>query len=163
MLSTTGGGGNSYFYQNGGSTLTNVNNTIAGTGTIGYNGLTVINTAAGVIDANASPGAGLYIDPISLTNQGLLEATNGGVLQLAGTTFNNAGAHITSNGTGSVVEFLSTPTIQGGTLKTVGGASLGTLVSGNNAILDGTTHGAITLAGTYTLTNNTSTYAVGND
>src|SRR6202050_4457155 len=159
-LSTTGGGGNSYFYQNGGSTLTNVNNTIQGTGTIGYNGLTVINSAAGTIDANV-PGAGLYMDPNSLTNQGLLEATNGGVLQLVGTTFDNAGANIISNGSGSIVEFLSTPTIQGGTLTTVGGAALGTLVSGNNATLDGSTHGAITLAGTYTLTNNTSTYVLG--
>ncbi len=160
MLSTTGGGGNSYFYQNGGSTLTNVNNTIQGTGTIGYNGLTVINTAAGTIDANTR-GAGLYLDPNSLTNQGLLEATNGGILQLAGTTFDNAGANIISNGSGSMVELLSSPTIQGGTLTNIGGGSLGILISGNNATLDGSAHGAITLVGTYSLTNNTSTYVMG--
>jgi hypothetical protein len=100
------------------------------------------------------------LDPNSLTNQGLLEATNGGILQLVGTTFDNAGANIVSNGSGSIVEFLSSPTIQGGTLTNIGG-SLGTLVSGNNVTLDGSAHGAITLAGTYTVTNNTSTYVVG--
>jgi hypothetical protein len=95
-MSTTGGGGNAYIYQNGGSTLINVNNTIQGAGTIGYNGLTVVNDAAGIINANTT-GAGLYMNPSSLTNQGLMEATSGGILQLVGgATFNNAGAHITS-------------------------------------------------------------------
>jgi hypothetical protein len=52
----------------------------------------------------------LYSGPeLGLTNQGLLEATNGGVLQLAGTTFDNAGANIISNGSGSIVELLSWP------------------------------------------------------
>ena len=74
-MSTTGGGGSAYIYQNGGSTLTNVNNTIQGAGTIGYNGLTVVNGAAGVINANTT-GAGLYMNPSSLTNQGQMEATS---------------------------------------------------------------------------------------
>ncbi len=162
-LSTTGAGGTAYIYQYGGSTLTNVNNTIAGTGVIGYNGLAVINEAGGVINANALPtGSVLELDPSGLTNTGLVEATNGAVLELAGgVNFNNAGGSIVANGTGSMVELLSSPTIQGGTLKTVGGGSLGTLNSGNSATLDGTTHGAITIAGTYSLTNNTSTYATG--
>ncbi|MFZ0911594.1 MAG: hypothetical protein WAN24_19145 [Candidatus Acidiferrales bacterium] len=161
-MSTTGGGGNAYLYQNVGSTtLTNVNNTIQGTGNIGYNGLAVVNGAAGIINANLS-GNALYINPSALTNQGLMEATNGGVLQLVGgATFNNTGAHITSNGSGSMVEFLSSPTIQGGTLTTVNSGVLGTLVSGNDVILDASTHGAITIVGTFSLTNNTNTYAVG--
>jgi YVTN family beta-propeller protein len=162
-LSTTGAGGTAYIYQYGGSTLTNVNNTIQGTGIIGYNGLAVINEAGGVINANALPtGSVLELDPSALTNTGLVEATNGAVLQLAGgANFNNAGGSIVANGTGSTVQLLSSPTIQGGTLKTIGGGSLGTLVSGNNATLDASTHGAITIAGAYSLTNNTSTYAFG--
>ena len=102
-------------------TLTNVNNIIQGTGTIGYNGLAVVNGAAGIINAN-SLGSALYLNVSAFTNQGLLEATNGGILQLVGgATFDNSGAHITSNGSGSMVEFLSSPTIQGGTLTTVSG------------------------------------------
>ncbi|MGC1583875.1 MAG: choice-of-anchor D domain-containing protein [Candidatus Acidiferrales bacterium] len=160
-MSTTGAGGNAYIYENGGSTLTNVNNSIQGMGIIGYNGLTVINGAAGTMDANTPAGA-LYLSVAGLTNQGLMEATSSGVLQLVGgATFNNAGAHITSNGTGSMVEFLSSPIIQGGTLTTVNGGALGTLVSGNGGTLDASTHGAITLIGTYSITNNTNTYAVG--
>ncbi len=159
-MSTTGAG-IAYIYQYGGSTLTNVNNTIQGTGEIGYNGLTVVNGAVGVIDANSS-GNDLYMNPAGLTNQGLLEATNGGILQLVGgVNFDNAGAHITSSGIGSMVQFLAGPTILGGTLTTTGGGTLGTLVSGNSATLDASTHGAITFVGTYSITNNTSTYALG--
>ena len=50
-MSNSGGGGQAILDQAaGGLTLTNVNNTIQGTGTIGFNGLTVVNEAT--INAN---------------------------------------------------------------------------------------------------------------
>ena len=66
------------------STLTNVDNTISGAGQIGSGdgNLTLINAAHGTIDANIS-GATLTLDTgHTIANDGLLEATNGGTLQI---------------------------------------------------------------------------------
>ena len=116
-------------------TLTNVNNTIQGVGVIGNNGLTLINQAT--INANSS-GQTLALEGISgvLSNTGLLEATNGGILQVNGVTVNNAGANITAN-SGSTVQLYGGTVIQGGTLNNIGG-TLGTLAN-NAATLDGST------------------------
>ena len=137
-LSTTASasGGTAFIEQNGSSlTLTNVNNTIQGAGVIGNNGLTLINQAT--INANSS-GQTLALEGISgvLSNTGLLEATNGGILQVNGVTVNNAGANITAN-SGSTVQLYGGTVIQGGTLNNNGG-TLGTLAS-NAATLDGST------------------------
>jgi hypothetical protein len=158
-LSNSGGGGSAIIYQAAADlTLTNVNNTIEGTGTIGFNGLTVVNEAT--IDANVS-GQTLTLDSMTggLTNTGIVEASNGGTLYIDAVTVNNAGGNITANA-GSTVQLVGNTTIQGGTL-TNNGAFFGT-PDGNSAILDGSTAaGAITINGTYTNGNASITYLLG--
>jgi hypothetical protein len=64
--------------------LTNVDNTISGSGQIGTGdgNLTLVNEAHGVINADVA-GAALVLDTgHAIVNAGLLEATNGGVLQV---------------------------------------------------------------------------------
>jgi hypothetical protein len=70
--------------------LTNVSNTINGEsanfGSLGANEIGIVNQAAGVIDANVS-GLFLNVDPNAangLLNQGLMQASNGGLLRLTG-------------------------------------------------------------------------------
>ena len=61
------------------STLTNVDNTISGAGQIGTGdgNLTLVNEAHGTIEANIA--GGILIDTGNdITNNGILEATNGG-------------------------------------------------------------------------------------
>jgi hypothetical protein len=65
-------------------TLTNVDNTVDGTGQIGAGDglLTVFNAAHGVIDADIS-GAVMALDTgNTIVNDGVLEASNGGILQI---------------------------------------------------------------------------------
>ncbi|MGA9565706.1 MAG: hypothetical protein WBS19_09310, partial [Candidatus Korobacteraceae bacterium] len=147
-MSNSGGGGQVIIDQAaGGLTLTNVNNTIQGAGTIGFNGLTVVNEAT--INANAS-GQTLFLESITgaLTNTAILEASNGGTLNIDGITVNNAGGGSITANAGSTVVLIGNTTIQGGTLNN-NGTFLGT-PNGNSAILDGSTGaGAITLNGTY--------------
>jgi len=154
--------------NSGGQTLTN-SSTIQGTGLIGsnngslYQNLSLANS--GTIDANSS-GNTLTISGTgsSITNSGLLEATGGGILNIATTSaVNDSGGHITASGANSTVEINTT--IQGGTLKTTGG---GILESGATAVLDASTQGAITLvdgstytAGSATVTSVTGALALG--
>ena len=95
----------------------------------------------------------------AITNQGLMEATNSGILQLNGVTVNNAGANITANGAGAAVQLFNGAVIQGGTLNNNGG-TLGTLAR-NAATLDGSTQGPLTINGTYTSDLNTQTTLLG--
>jgi fibronectin-binding autotransporter adhesin len=155
------GSGAAYIQQSaGGLTLTNVNNTIQGEGVIGNGGLTLINDASGVINANSagSPVAGSLTLSGSggVTNLGLMEATKASTLVI-NTTVNNAGGNITANG-GTVA--VVNATVQGGTLNSKNG---GILETGGSATLDGLTHGALTLStgSTYTSNPGTNTYVLG--
>ncbi len=102
------------------STLDNLDNLITGSGQIGVNVLTLINS--GTIEASRS-GAPLTIDPSTggVTNSGTLRATNGGTLVLTGGTFTNTG--LIEAQTGSLVTF-GGATIDGGTLATSGTGQL---------------------------------------
>ncbi len=163
LSTTSSGGGNAIIEQSvGGLTLTNVNNTIQGEGIIGNNGLTLLNQSGGTINANSTGGAlitTLTLDSTNVTNIGLLEATNSGVLNLNGITVNNAGGNITANGAGTTVQFFGSAVIQGGTLNNNGG-TLGTPAN-NVATLDGTTQGPLTINGTYTSDLNSQTFLLG--
>src|SRR5271167_3495330 len=157
-LANTGGGGTALIYQaSAGLTLTN-ESTIQGAGTIGFNGLSLINQ--GVVDANTS---GQTLEFSSMTNGinntgGLLAASNGGLLYFNGITV-GAGGTITA-ATGGTVQFIGNTVIQGGTLNNIGG-TLGT-PNGNAATLDGSTvAGAITINGTYTNGLGSTTYILG--
>jgi hypothetical protein len=160
-LNSGNSGGLDFVYQaTGGLTLTNVNNTIQGYGVIGDNGLALVNQAGGTINANAS-GYSLILNGGGLiTNAGLLEATNGGVLQIQDTVANQGG-NITANG--GTVYVNAGGTVQGGTLNTLNGGLLG--VSNNStAYLDGSTaQGAITISpgSTWTSGYGSATYVQG--
>ncbi len=157
-LANSGMGGTAIIYQaSGGLTLTN-QSTIQGAGTIGFNGLSLINQ--GVVDANTS---GQTLELVSMTNGvnnagGLLAASNGGILLMDGITVAGGGTITASNG--GTVQFIGNTDIVGGTLNNIGG-TLGT-PNGNAAFLDGSTGaGAITINGTYTNGLGSTTYILG--
>ena len=82
------------------STLTNIDNTIAGAGQIGSGDgtLTLVNQAHGTIDANVA-GSTLTLETGSrITNNGVLEALNGGTLQILDPV-NGSGSAIIAGGT----------------------------------------------------------------
>ncbi len=118
---------------NGGETLTNLDNLIRGSGTIGNNSILLVNEEAGRIEAD-QPSV-LLIDPSSTcTNRGTIAATAGGTLRLQpgffdqptatgvieardGSTLQFNGAHlyrglVRSVGTG-VMRAISQSTLQG--------------------------------------------------
>jgi hypothetical protein len=91
-------------------------NTIEGAGTIGGESLVFSNLAGGVVDADVS-GHTLVLDTgTTVTNLGLLEATNGGTLEIDDNVC-NVGGTIAAYGCGSVVE-LEGVTIKGGMFLT---------------------------------------------
>ena len=63
-------------------TLTNVDNTISGSGRIGATSLTLVNQAAGVIDANGTSDLTIDTGASAIVNAGLLEATNQATLRV---------------------------------------------------------------------------------
>jgi hypothetical protein len=77
-------------------TLTNVDNTISGAGQIGSGDgtLTLVNEAHGTIDANVAGGTLTLETGTTITNDGILEATNGGTLQIDDPVIGNGNAII---------------------------------------------------------------------
>jgi hypothetical protein len=133
--------------------LTNQDNTIQGIGVIDLDGMSLDNQASGKINANNDAYAGqvLNVDGFggagTLSNEGTMEATSGGTLELESDTVtqSSTAGNITA-GASSTVE-LNHTTIQGGTLNNILG---GTLETVEDATLDGsTTSGAVTINGTF--------------
>ena len=123
-------------------------------GNIGNNSLVIVNQ--GTIDATPSAGGStLTIQPYgTLTNTGLLEATDGGSLALYGGTFTNTGGTITA-GSGSTVTLKGGVTVAGGTLN-----GAGSFVAQSGSQLDGS-GGALTSAGNLHIPNNNYLYVQG--
>ncbi len=140
VLHTAGTAGYSQIYTqvSGGATLTNVDNLIAGVGSIGVGDnvepLTFDN--GGVVDADI-PKGNLYLDTTSVveTNSGTLEATNEGTLVIYGSIISNtasgvidaAGSDFTHHHhVSSVPAFvlLDGGTVSGGTLKATDGGEI---------------------------------------
>ncbi len=153
----------------GGHLLTNVDNLIEGEGNLGANSSQFLNQTNGVINANVAAGT-LVIDPNGngFANQGLLEATNGGILSLTGNAgggFDNTGGTILANGEGSEVQLTASVSVSAGVLEAMNGGLIravtgqsiylsnltlkGPLVVDNNADLH--INGTITNNGTITL------------
>jgi hypothetical protein len=134
-----------------GDQLTNKNNTISGAGNIGRGGLVLVNN--GVIDANGQNA--LKLDPLSLTNTGTLEATNGATLLINTTVTNYTGsgntlvngtiAAIGTNGPSHSSVGLQDATINGGTIS----------ISAQGAIV--ATSGINTISGAASITNTAGT------
>ena len=121
-------------------TLDNVNNVIEGSGQFGASQLTLINGAAGVIDANTANGLTLQTGT-TVINDGLIEATGAGTLALASTVDDSGGGTILAAGADV---FLNGGDVEGGLLLTT---STGTLVANGQTTLDGSAQ-AVTLKGT---------------
>lgn len=139
--------------------LSNVDNTIQGSGTIGntnplnwpwQSGFGLNN--GGTVNANTS-GATLTLNR-SVSNSGLLAATNGGILSVNGYTIvngsnYNTGLYISNSSSGNI-------TAAGGTVNLLGASvSGGALTTKNGGVLNasGATLDSITLSAGSTLTN----------
>ena len=127
----------------GGSTLTIVDQTIQGQGSIGENAIGIVNQAGGLINANVD-GEILTIDVTAAAgavNAGTLQASDSGVLRVLGSVVDNSGGLIEA-GADSTVSF-NNSTITGGTLNSVGTGEL-VVESGTNAgFVDVTNNGSI--------------------
>ena len=150
----------------GSGILTNAGNTIEGetsnSGSLGNNEIGLVNQAGGVIDANVS-GLILNVDPnstVGLTNQGLMEASDGGILLLNGSGgggFDNSGGTISALD-GSEVRLSNGTVVTGGTFTTAGTGAIHnfdttTLISITNAgSFIGNNGSTTTIAGTLTNT-----------
>ena len=124
--------------------LDNFDNTISGAGTIGGNGgLTLVNEAAGTIDAT---GGSLILDTgTTVTNHGLLEATSGGTLDVQDATIDNDG----SDAAGIVVDSTSTLMVDNMDLQLTGGGTLtlegGQIVANANNLFGASSAAVVTL------------------
>jgi len=148
-----------------GATVTNVNNLIQGktdaaSGGLGNGQTTIINQANGVIEANLS-GQPFLVYPGGvggLTNAGLMQASNGGILKvLAGSSVpvTNTGGTIQAL-TGSEVQlFTSSPGITGGILTTSGTGVIRVAASTTVYLTD------LTNSGTFIANDNTTTHLTG--
>jgi hypothetical protein len=145
VVSLNNSAGNYIYGAAAADVLTNVNNTIQGSGNIGMDKMGLVNQAT--IDANQSTA--LYIQTSNgTTNTGTLEATAGANLILDGDTYTNTNGTILASGTGSIVT-IQGATIAGGTLSTAGGG----LIQGAGATLNGVTNaGAFQALGQNTTT-----------
>jgi len=99
--------------------LINQNNLIRGRGNVGADRTEITNQAGGTIRADVSGGT-LILDTGSggMINQGILEATSGGILSMGSGTYANTGGTIRANGAGSNVRIAQSTHITGGTLAT---------------------------------------------
>jgi phosphodiesterase/alkaline phosphatase D-like protein len=144
-----------YNPQNLGS-LTNVDNTIEGSGQIA-NLDQLVNE--GTIRANQPTALSIHsaTGGMIVTNTSTIEATGGGSLVMAGLT-NNSGGTILATGAGSAIQ-LGNPgefseTVNGGTLTTQNGGVISGSGLGGGAALNGVT---ISSGSTYTLLDGQST------
>jgi hypothetical protein len=96
---TTQIGGGTPIVEGNGQTLTNDDVAIKGTGTVGNGSLALAN--GGTIDADVPAGTLVLNGTGKITNTGVFEATNGGILDVAGAF---AGAGQIGIGAGSEVE-----------------------------------------------------------
>ena len=138
-----------------GGALTNVDNTIEGSGNVGNSGqLTLTNR--GTIDAGGIISGGtLTLQTNGDTNTGLLTATNGGTLNIRSSVINLNG--LIQSSSGSSVNIGNGATISGGTLD----GSNGSLGTNGSITLDGNADGALTLKGTFNVNDSNTANIVG--
>ncbi len=160
MRPTSGSGGISVINDGGGAgqgLLTNVDNTIRGSGQLGQNAIGLLNQASGTVLANQA-GEDLFIDPgttHNLTNQGLMRATSGGIMTLSGQfggTFDNTGGTIEADGGGSLVRLFSGAEVTGGELRGLNGGVV-EVSSGQSGFL-----ADVSTAGAFRVGNNSDAY-----
>ena len=96
---------------------------------MGNGNLAFINQPGGVLNANSS-GQVLLMNAVHPINQGVFEATGGGIFEM-NVVLNNAGGLITA-GSSSQVQFMNGSGVQGGTLSSASGATFFGLVASNS-------------------------------
>lgn len=136
-----------------GGILTNVDNTISGTGIFGINSLFVINQ--GTVQAGA--GESMTIDPgnagggnVAFDNQGLVRAVDGGVVTLTGSGFGEfagAGTFEANDGTlqsdaNAIIQNISGGTLNSGTWRSISSGGGSSISIGNLATSPISTIGA---------------------
>jgi hypothetical protein len=115
----------------GSTTLTIANQTIQGRGQLGQNSIGIVNQAGGLIHANSS-GNTLTVDPSSsanMVNQGIMRASTGGELILAGI----GGGSFSGGGT---YEALNGSQLRGDSLAVVSSVSGGVISEGTWRAID---------------------------
>ncbi len=147
---------NNYILGSGASsTLTNVDNTIAGSGHFGDGQMTFVNQAAGLIDATGSSALIVNTGASTVKNAGLMEGTGSGGLLIQSTTVANAGTLLAA--AGSFVN-LQSADIQGGTFATSGTGVVQAVDRGS--VLDGTV-ASVSNTGVFDVLNNQWVYIQG--
>jgi len=137
------------------ATFTNVDNTIAGAGTIGDGVLSVFNDAKGIIDATGTINFLEIAIGASFANAGLIETTGpAGMLILNGTT----------SASGTIVNTGSIEAIGAGPLAieeaTIEGGAVGVAKGGTLALDAG---GTLAGSGTLSLVNGAAAFGAGSD
>ena len=131
-------------------TLTNVNDGLAGSGIIGDSFLALVNDAEGVIDANETQNA-LIINTsrFAMDNEGVLEATGAGWLDIDHTSVANGSTGIVrASGVGSRID-LDSATIVSGTVLVDEGSVIDTINGGASAIAGASITNVGTIAASY--------------
>jgi fibronectin-binding autotransporter adhesin len=144
-------------YGDNNQVLENVNNTIQGEGSIGFgHGMQFLNDAAGLVNANVNGQTLTIQTPGGTTNANILEATNGGTLEIYATTVNNGNGTIKTDSVAGSAVLLDNSTVQGGTLT-------GNIQTENGTLLDGrsSVQGTLTNGGMVTALNNNTLYILG--
>ncbi len=116
--------------------LDNVNNIIEGSGQLGAGQLTLVNGAAGVIDAVGASNQLIISTGELLTNDGLIESTGAAGLALQSTVSNATGTILAA---GSTI-YLNGGDVQGGLLLSTG---IGDFSANGQTTLDGSAHAII--------------------
>ena len=130
--------------------LDNVNNTIEGSGQLGAGQLTLVNGAAGVIDATGASNQLTISTGELVTNDGLIESTGAAGLALQSTVSNATGTILAA---GSTI-YLNGGDVEGGLLASSG---TGSFSANGQTTLDGSAS-AVTLKGVLEVaTGNTMT------
>ena len=128
------------------ATLTNVDNTISGTGQ--FADLTIVNEAGGIIDATGAKNQLIVDSSDTLKNSGLVEAIGAAGLSLSGQTIDATTGGVVTVGAGSLIDIFN-DTFKGGTLAATGSGKW--VITDPNDVLDGSTaSGAVTNATTLT-------------
>jgi len=140
VVNLSGGNGSSQIVSDGlgQARLTNVSNTISGSGTIGDPFLSFTNAPKGIVDATGINGNGglLIIDTESFTNDGELEATNSSELLIESTIEDTFNARVRAVGDGDIN--LQNATLSGGVISISNGSILNSANAGVSFI-DATT------------------------
>jgi fibronectin-binding autotransporter adhesin len=137
------------------NTLTNVDNTISGAGQLGDGQLTLVNDAAGVINAVGSNALVLNTSSQTVTNAGLIEASGTGGLTIESTVLTNTGATLRAN-TGAVVRLQGVDVIAG----SLTAAGTGVFQITSSAEFDGT-GSTVNLTGSFVVDDATTLQLAG--